>query len=166
MFAYLFLEICLRNFADFSFDSVLRPRPSDSLKLSSRLHEKQVFVKSLLRNFIKNSCWNGINYQESINKFIKTVSKIEFEIQHRISMLSVLILIPFWNRFGTVLDAKISFGGILGASWKPWEHLGSTSGQSWGMLGMRGGIVAASWQHLGTILGAFWMPWEHPRSTL
>ena len=81
-------------------------------------------------------------------------------------MLSVLILIPFWNRFGTVLGAKISFGGILGASWKSWEHLGSTSGQSWGMLGMRGGIVAASWQHLGTILGAFWMTWEHPGSTL
>ena len=138
MFAYLFLEICLRNFADFSFDSVLRPRPSDSLKLSSRLHEKQVFVKSLLRNFIKNSCWNGINYQEFINKFIKTVSKIEFEIQHRISMLSVLILIPFWNHFGTVLGAKISFGGILGASWKPWGHIGTTLRQFWSNVGPLG----------------------------
>jgi len=87
-------------------------------------------------------------------------------------MLSVLILIPFWNRFGTVLGAKISFGGILGASWKPWEHLGSTSGQSWGLLGMRGGIVAASWQHLGNIFAQFWVhfgclgsilgaPWDH-----
>ena len=57
MSAYLFLEICLRNFANFSFDSVLHTRPSDSWKLSCRLHEKQVFVKSLLRNFIKNWCW-------------------------------------------------------------------------------------------------------------
>ena len=54
---------------------------------------------------------------------------MEFEIQHRISMLSVLILIAFWDSFGIVLGAKITFGCILGAYWEtseaPWEHLGS-----------------------------------------
>ena len=44
----------------------------------------------------------------------------------------------------------------------PGEHLGSTLGQSCGMLD----TVDASWHHLGTILGASWTPWDHLGSTL
>ncbi len=74
---YLFLKICPRNFADFSFDSALHSAPSYSLKLSSRLHEKQVFVQSLLINFINKLCWK----QHKTNRnSIKNVRKIEFQI--------------------------------------------------------------------------------------
>ena len=38
---------------------------------------------------------------------------------------------PFYDHFGSLLGAKISFGGILGASWKSWEHLGTTLRQFW-----------------------------------
>ena len=54
------LEIWLRNLADCSRDSVLHPRPSDSLKLSSRLHEKHVFVKSQRKTLSKSRTEYGI----------------------------------------------------------------------------------------------------------
>ena len=90
-------------------------------------------------------------------EFIEKVSKIEFESSYRLSMLCDIITtdiwILFWYHFemiwyhgGTILGAKINFKSILGASWRPWEHLGNTLGQSWGILD----TGDAPWQPRGT----------------
>ncbi len=118
---------------------MLHSAPSDSLKLSSRLHEKQVFVQSLLINFINNSCWkrhkkSGNSPTNSLKKSAKLSSKFSIKFQ--------CFWRSFWYHFGTVLGP---FLGSFGCQNQLWMHLGSILGAPWS-------ILKAFWEIFGRIL--------------
>ena len=110
IFTHLFLKLCLRNLAHFSFDSTLHSAPSDSLKLSFRQYEKQVFLQFLLINFIKNSCWK---LHKTNTNSSRTSAKLrsKFSIDFQCFWISFwchldAVLVPFWGSFGCQNDLQ------------------------------------------------------------